>query len=157
LNEDPPLLYGDLKVDGVGNPIPKGIVKPNAGTNTGFGYDFFTSDGYLVELSISTLTNLLIGDGVFFFHGTATVDELSQNLPFNLAFTSPTVFFTYSASYVVVPTGGPGTPILSALGTGSFHITGEGHLIPEPAVTMLAGSGLVVGILALHRRRRFSS
>jgi hypothetical protein len=158
VNEDPPVLYGDLKVDGVGNPIPKGIVQSNVGSNGGgFGFDFFTSDGYLVELGIDKLTNLLIDDGIFFFRGTATVDLLSQILPFNLAFTSPNVFFSYTATSVSVPPGPPGTNVTMAIASGAFTITGEGHVIPEPGIAALLGSGVGVAALGLYRRRRYSS
>jgi hypothetical protein len=155
LNSDPPNLYGDLKVDGVGATVPKGQFQSNVGSNGGgFGYEFFTSDGYLVELGINTLSNLLIGDGIFFFHGTGTVNLATQNLPFNLEFTSSTVSFSYTATSVSVPGGTPGTPINMALGSGAFTITGEG-IIPEPAVTTMISSGLVAAGLALSRRRRY--
>jgi hypothetical protein len=160
LNSNPPTLYGDLKVDGVGAQIPKGPPGVlNVGNNGGgFGYDFFTSDGYLIELGIDELSQLVISDGIFLFYGTATVNLASQNLPFNLEFTSQTVSFSYTATSVTVPSGGPGTNIDNALGRGAFTITGEGgRVIPEPAVTVLLGSALVTAALALHRRRRADS
>jgi hypothetical protein len=156
--EDPPELFGDLKVDGVGNPIPKGIVLSNVGSNGGgFGFDFFTVDGYLLELGIDKLTNLLIDDGVFFFRGTATVNLATQDLPFNLGFTSPTVFFTYSASSVLVPPGETGSSINMSIASGSFTITGVGVKVPEPAATIMIVSGLSVAGLACYRRRRRST
>lgn len=159
VNNNPPILYGDLKIDGVGSQVPKGTFVPNVGNNGGgFGYDFFTSDGYLVELGINSLTGLLIGDGIFFFHGTATVNLATQNLPANLEFTSPTVSFSYTATSVSVPLGAPGTNINQALGSGAFTITGEGRrLIPEPTVTVLVASGLAMIGLAATRRRRHST
>lgn len=159
LNGNPPNLYGDLKVDGVGNQIAKGIFQPNVGSNGGsFGFDFFTSDGYLVELGIDKLGGLLIGDGIFFFHGTGTVNLATQNLPFNLEFTSQAVSFSYTATSVSVPGGGTGTLINQALGSGAFTITGEGVQIPEPSLTaLLFGSSGTVAGLALYRRRRRST
>lgn len=160
LNNNPATLYGDLKVDGVGAQIPKGppgVI--NVGTNGGgFGYDFFTTDGYLIELGIDKLSQLVIGDGIFLFYGTGTISLATQNLPFNLEFTSQTVSFSYTATSVAVPSGGTGTNIDQALGRGAFTITGEGgKVIPEPSVTVLLGSALVTTALALHRRRRSSS
>jgi hypothetical protein len=137
----------------VGNQIPRGIFQPNVGSNGGgFGLDFFTSDGYLLELGINTLSNLLIGDGIFFFNGTATVNLATQDLPFNLAFTSQTVSFSYTATDVGVPDG---ENINMAIGSGAFTITGEGIKVPEPALTVLLfGSATMVAGLAHHRRRR---
>jgi hypothetical protein len=158
LNSNPPLLYGDLRVDGVGNQVPKGTFQANVGNNGGgFGFDFFTTDGHLVELGIDELSGLLIGDGIFFFHGTATVNLLSQILPFNLEFTSPTVSFSYTATSVSVPLGGPGTLINMALGSGAFTITGEGIKVHEPAATILLASGLGIAGLAWNRRRQRST
>lgn len=155
VNSDPPLLYGDLKIDGVGASIPKGVFQANAGNNGGgFGFDFFTSDGYLIELGIDKISYIL-DNNIFFFFGTASVNLATQNLPFNLEFTAPTVNFSFTATSVSTPAG---SPVTLAMGSGAFTITGEGEIpIPEPAVAMLLSSGLAIAGLTLPRRRRNSS
>ena len=154
LNSNPPLLYGDLKIDGVGASIPKGVFQANAGNNGGgFGFDFFTSNGYLIELGIDKISYFL-DNGIFLFFGTATVDLATQNLPFNLAFTSPTVNFSFTATSVSTPQG---SPVTLAMGSGAFTITGEGALVPEPTLAVLLSSGLAIAGLTLYRRRRNNS
>lgn len=152
VSSNPPLLYGDLKIDGIGPTITKNVFQPTtAGNGGGFGFDFFTSDGYLIELGIDKIS-YIVGDGIFFFFGTASINLGTQNLPFDLAFTSPTVNFSFTATSVSVP----GTqPIISAIGSGAFTISGEGErLVPEPATGMLLGSSLVLAGLTVFRRRR---
>ena len=154
MNSNPPLLYGDLKIDGVGASIPKGVFQPVAGNNGGgFGFDFFTSDGYLIEHGIDKISYIL-EKNIFFFFVTASVILATQNLPFNLEFTAPTVNFSFTATSVSTPAG---SPVTLAMGSGAFTITGEGEIpIPEPAVAMLLSSGLVIAGLTLPRRRRNS-
>jgi hypothetical protein len=152
VSSNPPLLYGDLKIDGVGATIPKGVFQTNAGNNGGgFGYDFFTSDGYLIQLGIDKIS-YIVNNGIFFFFGSATLDLNSQALPFGLKFTSPTVDFSFTATSVSLPAG---NPINMAMGSGAFTITGEGTNVPEPALaTVLASSSLAMVAFASLKRRR---
>jgi hypothetical protein len=152
LNTDPPLLYGDLKIDGVGASIPKNVFQVNGGNNGGgFGFDFFTSDGYLIELGIDKIS-YIIDNNIFFFFGTASINLATQNLPFNLEFTAPTVNFSFTATSVSTPAG---SPMTLAMGSGAFTISGEGERpIPEPALAVLLSSGLTIAGVTLYRRRR---
>ncbi len=151
LMNGPTSLYGDLKIDGVGASIPKNTFLPSIGTNGGgFGFDFFTSDGFKLRLGITSIS-AFINDGIFLFFGTASVDLNDQNLPFNLEFTSPTVQFSFTATSVSVPNV---SPITLAMGSGAFTITGEGQLIPEPATALMLCTGFVVVGLVRRRSRR---
>jgi hypothetical protein len=153
VSSNPPLLYGDLKIDGVGASLPKGSFQANAGNNGGgFGFDFFTSDGYLIELGIDKISYFL-DNGIFLFFGTGSVNLVTQNLPFNLEFTSPTVNFSFTATSVSTPQG---SPVTLAMGSGAFTITGEGE-IPEPTLAVLLSSGLIIAGSTLYGRRRNNS
>jgi hypothetical protein len=142
-------MYGDMRVNGVGGSLPLNTLNTNVGSNGGgFGFDWFTQTGNNLRLGISSLSNVLIANNLFFFSGTATV--LSQNLPFGLAFVpNSTVAFSYTSS--TAPSLNGTSPTFFAQGSGALTITGE--LIPEPATISLLGLGLTVLAAGAIRRR----
>lgn len=145
-------IYGDLKIDGVGASIPKGVFLPAAGNNGGgFGFDFFTNTGYKLRLGINQIS-LFLNDGIFLFFGQGTLNLADQALPFNLQFTNPNVRFSFTATSVSVPNS---TNATIAMGSGAFTITGEG-IIPEPATfgLLCLGTLVVTNYLRVGRRRR---
>ena len=139
---------GDLRIDGVGNTLPKGSLQTGIGNNGGgFGFDYFTESGDRLRLGIDEV-DLLLTNGVFFFTGSATV--LDQNLPFGLIFdTTQPVQFSYTATLPLLSNGAQSVD--RAMGSGALTISGI--QIPEPATMILTVVGGLASIALLRRRR----
>jgi hypothetical protein len=152
-------MFGDFKIDGVGNPLNNGFSTDIGNNGGGFGFDWFTAAGLsadylrlgMTDIDVLVLSNVPAPGG-FFFAGTATL--LSQQLPFNLEFTSSTVAFSYTATQVMITPGAPNTAT-KVMALGALTITGEGRVVvPEPASALAACMAVGLIGIAWPRRRR---
>src|SRR4051812_20290640 len=149
------ILYGDVRIDGIGPTIATdNSLKTNLG-NVGYAYgiDWFTSagaGGSNLKLQVAKI-DVLLTNGVMFFTGKANV--VGQNLPFGLAFDpAQQVTFSYTATLPGISGGGGSTG--SAISSGAMTISGlSAPPIPEPtsAVLLISAGGLMLG--AAFRRR----
>jgi hypothetical protein len=144
-------LFGDLRVINMGPTIAKNVFHPTLGNNGGgFGFDFFTDNGFKLQLGMTSVS-LFLSDGVFFFTGQATVLP-GQNLPGGLAFDeSQPVQFSYTATLPAVQAGATTN---SAMSSGAFTISGIA--IPEPAAYALVCTGMLAALFAVRRQQRRS-
>jgi len=145
-------IYADLRIDGIGPTLTKGVFVPTTGNNNNsFGFDLFIDPpganppSALLRLTTDEVS-ILVSNGVFFFTGEANI--VSQNLPAGLLLdSSQPVQFSFTATLPAVQAGATTN---SALGSGAFTISGIA--IPEPAAIGLACIG-IIGLGTLRRSR----
>jgi hypothetical protein len=151
------ILYGDVRIDGIGASISTdNTLKTNLG-NAAFAYgiDWFTSagaGGNNLKLQVAKI-DMLLTNGVMFFTGKANV--VGQNLPFGLAFdTNQQVTFSYTATLPGIAGGGESTG--SAISSGAMTISGPtAPPIPEPtSVALLCTGGLTLGLAVVRRQSK---
>lgn len=129
-------MYFDLQLAGFPNLLDLSSNTLSTIATTGFGLDWFSSNGFYLRLKIDTV-DVLLTNGVFFFTTEAAV--LDQALPHDLHL-SERVSVSFTATSPVVQAG---TTTTMATASGAITISGQAVLVPEPV-----GASLCVLALA---------
>ena len=137
-------MYADLQLAGFPNVFDLTANTPLAISTTGFGFDWFSSDGFYLRLKIDTI-DVLLTNGVFFFTTEAAV--LDQALPYDLRLQD-----TVSVSFTgTVPAVQAGSTTSMASASGAVTISGFAVLVPEPLTVNLCLLALASGLAGTRR------
>ena len=135
-------MYLDLRIDGLGGPLPSGTLLNGTGANgDNFGIDWFTDSGNHLQMNIDVI-DLLVSPAVFFFTGEVT-SIVDQNLPFGLALDDSNMAMPIQISYTAtLPAVAQASTLFMAGGSGALTISGP-MVIPEPGVLQMMLLGLI--------------
>lgn len=142
-------MHVDMQLEGLPSSLPLAAAGPQMFTTEGFGFEWFTDDGYYVQLSIPT-ANVWVTPFLMFVLSTEAI-VVDQNLPSDVEFDS-LVRFSFTSTIPEIEAGNGVMNATATTASGAVTISGGSTIIPEPTTALLFGAAFGAVLLAVALR-----